>query len=90
VVKHDLDNAVASCVSSSSTRPSHPRPGKSDDLAPLGPSRPALALLTPPEAERFLAEYSRRVDRSFPSLVIGGERGEVLTVSRTFAVGIRA
>jgi trans-aconitate 2-methyltransferase len=49
--------------------------------------RPALALLTPVEEERFLAEYSRRVSQDFPPRVIGGERVEVLSVSRTFAVG---
>jgi trans-aconitate 2-methyltransferase len=74
------------------TRYTYPLPGSGRlvEYASGAMLRPALALLTPPEAERFLAEYSRRVDRSFPSLVIGGERVEVLTVSRTFAVGIRA
>jgi trans-aconitate 2-methyltransferase len=49
--------------------------------------RPALAPLTPPEAERFLAEYSRRVSLAHPPLPIGGESVEVLHLSRVFAVG---
>jgi len=49
--------------------------------------RPALALLTPQEAERFLAEFSRRVGLACPPQVIGGESVEVFHQSRVFAVG---
>lgn len=49
--------------------------------------RPALAPLTPEEAERFLAEFSRRVSLACPPQVIGGETVEVLHQSRVFAVG---
>jgi trans-aconitate 2-methyltransferase len=49
--------------------------------------RPALAPLTPEEAEQFLAEYSRRVSLVHPPRVIGGESVEVLHLSRVFAVG---
>jgi trans-aconitate 2-methyltransferase len=49
--------------------------------------RPALAPLTPEEAERFLAEFARRVGLACPPQVIGGESVEVLHQSRVFAVG---
>ena len=49
--------------------------------------RPALAPLTPQEAEQFLAEYSRRVSRAHPPRLIGGQSTEVLHLSRVFAVG---
>jgi trans-aconitate 2-methyltransferase len=49
--------------------------------------RPALALLTPPEAAQFTAEYSRRVAEASPPRVIGGETVEVLSQRRIFAVG---
>lgn len=49
--------------------------------------RPALAPLTPEEAGRFLAEFSRRVGLACPPQVIGGESVEVLHLSRVFAVG---
>ena len=49
--------------------------------------RPALARLAPPEAERFLAEFSRRVGLACPPQVIGGESVEVFHQSRVFAVG---
>ena len=49
--------------------------------------RPALARLAPPAAERFLAEFSRRVGLACPPQVIGGESVEVFHQSRVFAVG---
>lgn len=49
--------------------------------------RPALAPLRPEEAERFLAEFSRRVSFACPPQVIGGESVEVLHQSRVFVVG---
>jgi trans-aconitate 2-methyltransferase len=49
--------------------------------------RPALAPLTPDEAKRFFAEYSRRLGLAQPPRVIGGESVEVLQVCRVFAVG---
>jgi trans-aconitate 2-methyltransferase len=49
--------------------------------------RPALAPLTPHEAELFLAEYSRRVSAAYPPHLIGGESVEVLYQSRVFAIG---
>ncbi len=48
--------------------------------------RPALAPLTTEEAERFLAEFSRRVGLACPPQVIGGESVEVLHQSRVFVV----
>jgi trans-aconitate 2-methyltransferase len=49
--------------------------------------RPALAPLTPQEAEQFLAEYSRRISLAQPPHVIGDESVEILHLSRVFAVG---
>jgi trans-aconitate 2-methyltransferase len=49
--------------------------------------RPALASLAPQAAERFLAEFSRRVGLACPPQVIGGESVEVFHQSRVFAVG---
>jgi trans-aconitate 2-methyltransferase len=49
--------------------------------------RPALAPLAAEEAERFTAEFSRRVSEAYPPRVIGGESVELLQVSRVFAVG---
>lgn len=49
--------------------------------------RPALAPLTPAEAERFVAEFSRRVSLACPPRVIGGESVEVLHQYRGFVVG---
>jgi trans-aconitate 2-methyltransferase len=49
--------------------------------------RPALAPLTPQEAERFLAEFSRRVSLACPPQVIGGESVEVLNQFRVFVIG---
>ena len=49
--------------------------------------RPALARLAPQAAERFLAEFSRRVGLACPPQVIGGESVEVFHQSRVFAVG---
>ena len=49
--------------------------------------RPALASLAPHEADRFLAEFSRRVGLACPPQVIGGESVEVFHQSRVFAVG---
>src|SRR5271167_177397 len=44
--------------------------------------RPALAPLTPQEAELFLADYSRRISVAYPPQMIGGESVEVLSQSR--------
>ena len=49
--------------------------------------RPALGRLSPEEAERFLAEFSRRLSLACPPQVIGGESVEVLHQYRVFAVG---
>lgn len=49
--------------------------------------RPALAPLGPDEAQRFLAEFSRRVSLACPPRVIGGDSVEVLHQYRVFAVG---
>ena len=49
--------------------------------------QPALAALAPDEAERFLAEFSRRASEAFPPRVIGGERVEAIRGYRIFAVG---
>jgi trans-aconitate methyltransferase len=49
--------------------------------------RPALAPLSPDEAQEFLAEYSRRLSLAHPPRVIGGEGVELLHLSRVFAVG---
>jgi trans-aconitate 2-methyltransferase len=49
--------------------------------------RPALAPLTTEEAERFVAEFSRRVSLACPPQVIGGESVEVLHQSRVFVIG---
>ena len=49
--------------------------------------RPALGPLTPEEEEEFLADYSERVNQAFPPRIIGGERVEVLSLSRIFAIG---
>jgi trans-aconitate 2-methyltransferase len=52
--------------------------------------RPALALLAQEEAAQFLADYGQRLHEARPPRVIGGERAEVLSQSRVFAVGWRA
>jgi trans-aconitate 2-methyltransferase len=49
--------------------------------------QPALAALAPDEAERFLAEFSRRASQVFPPRVICGERVEVIRGYRIFAIG---
>jgi trans-aconitate 2-methyltransferase len=49
--------------------------------------RPALAPLTPKEAEQFAAEFSRRVSLANPPRMIGGESVELLHLCRVFAVG---
>jgi trans-aconitate 2-methyltransferase len=48
--------------------------------------RPALAPLTPEEAEEFTAEFSRRLSLANPSHTIGGQSVEILQVARVFAV----
>jgi trans-aconitate methyltransferase len=55
--------------------------------ATTGSLRPALAPLTPEEAQRFLAEFSRRVSLACPPQVIGGESVEMLDQFRVFVVG---
>lgn len=49
--------------------------------------QPALAALAPDEAERFLAEFSRRASQVFPPRLICGESAEVIRAYRVFAVG---
>jgi trans-aconitate 2-methyltransferase len=49
--------------------------------------RPAVAPLTPQEAEEFTAEFSRRLSVANPPHMIGGESVEVLNLSRVFAIG---
>ena len=49
--------------------------------------QPALAALAPDEAERFIAEFSRRASQAFPPRIIRGERVEVIRGYRVFAVG---
>jgi trans-aconitate 2-methyltransferase len=49
--------------------------------------RPALAPLTPEEAEQFAAEFSRRISEAYPPRTIAGKSVELLQVSRVFAVG---
>jgi trans-aconitate 2-methyltransferase len=49
--------------------------------------QPALAALAPDEAERFLAEYSRRASEVFPPRVIRGEPVELIRAYRVFAIG---
>lgn len=49
--------------------------------------RPVLGRLAPQEAERFLAEYSRRVGQVLPPRIIGGQPAEMLRLRRVFAIG---
>lgn len=49
--------------------------------------RPALAPLTPEEAKRFLAEYTRRLSLACPPQLIGGVSVELLHLGRVFATG---
>lgn len=49
--------------------------------------QPALAALASDEAERFLAEFSRRASQAFPPRIICGEHAELIRAYRVFAVG---
>jgi trans-aconitate 2-methyltransferase len=49
--------------------------------------RPALARLSPVDADRFLAEYAERQQAAQQSRVIGGQPVEMLRQRRVFAVG---
>jgi trans-aconitate 2-methyltransferase len=71
------------------TRYTYPLPGSGRlvEYASGSILRPALARLTPPETEEFLADYSQRISEVHPPHVIGGELVEVLCVSRIFVVG---
>jgi trans-aconitate 2-methyltransferase len=51
--------------------------------------RPALALLAPDDADRFVADFAERITQAFPPRLIGGELVELLTVRRVFVVGRR-
>jgi trans-aconitate 2-methyltransferase len=61
--------------------------GRLADFAAGAVLQPALAALAPDEAERFLAEFSRRASQVFPPRVICGERVEIIRGYRLFAIG---
>jgi trans-aconitate 2-methyltransferase len=73
------------------TRYIYPRSGTGNlvEYASGAVLRPALALLAPEEAERFVADFAERVIQEFPPRLIGGELMELLTVRRLFVVGRR-
>jgi len=52
--------------------------------------RPALARLSPDDADRFLAQYAGRQRAEQPPRLIGGQYVEILHQRRVFAVGRRA
>ncbi len=51
--------------------------------------RPALARLSPEDANRFLAAYAQRQQAVQPAELIGGKPVEILRQRRVFAVGHR-
>ena len=51
--------------------------------------RPALARLSPADADRFLTEYAGRLNAAQSPRLIGGQRVEILHQRRVFAVGRR-
>ncbi len=52
--------------------------------------RPALARLSPHDADRFLAEYAERQRAAEPARLIGGRPVQMLRQRRVFAVGRRS